>query len=67
MGEQIMTEIERAALFWYNKRQAFLDEENILGTSNYRQLLNECSDGEHALANAVRSFRRDETSNEEAK
>ena len=47
-----MTPLEKAALEWYDKRQAFLDVENAP-----RDLLNACSDGEHNLAKAVREYR----------
>jgi len=52
-----MSELEKAALEWFDKRQSFLDAEELLGKPDYKTLLNECSNGEHALANAVRRYR----------
>ncbi len=52
-----MTELEKAALDWFDKRQTFLDAEDKAGTPEFRTLLNECSKGEHALADAVRKYR----------
>lgn len=52
-----MTDLERAALDWYDKRQAFLDAEAKPGAKDFRGLLNRCSDGEHNLAAAVRRYK----------
>lgn len=51
-----MTNLENAAIEWFYKRQAFLDAENKAGTPEFRELLNRCADGEHALAAAVREY-----------
>lgn len=52
-----MTNLEKAALAWYDTRKAFIDVDNGLGTPEFRTLLNETCNSEHTLADAVRKHR----------
>lgn len=54
-----MTKLEAAAIIWYEKRKAFLDAESKAGAPEFSALLTECSNGEHALAAAVREYKTD--------
>jgi hypothetical protein len=51
--------IVEKAVEWFRHRQAFLAAENNLDNPDWRLLLNECSNGEHALAAAVREYLRE--------
>jgi hypothetical protein len=51
-----MTPLEKAALDWYEKREAFLKADSNLPPAEFRKFLNQCSDGEHALADEVRKY-----------
>lgn len=56
-----MTELENAALFWYETRKAFLDAEftDLKYECERKRLFDSCADGSQALAESVRRHKGD--------